>query len=226
MDRDEAAQFSTQAWALNADLYEVIRSMPFNAELAAGSLGRERFRHYMVQDAHYLIGFGRALSIAAAKAPDPDRMVQFVRAAETAIVVERALHGGFFRSYGIDAATFAATPLSPACDHYVSYLLATAYAEPYEVVLAALLPCFWIYAEVGRDIHARAAAGNPYQAWIETYAGEDFARAVADMIAATDEAAASAAPALRARMHRAFAHATRLEWMFWDGAYREAVWPV
>ncbi|GJE33182.1 Aminopyrimidine aminohydrolase [Methylobacterium oxalidis] len=226
MDRDEAAHFSTQAWARNADLYEVIRAMPFNAELAAGSLGPERFRHYMVQDAHYLIGFGRALSIAAAKAPDPDRMVQFARAAETAIVVERALHGGFFRAYGIDAATFAATPLSPACDHYVSYLLATAYAEPYEVVLAALLPCFWIYAEVGRDIHARAATGNPYQAWIDTYAGEDFARAVAEMIAATDEAAAFAAPALLARMHRAFAHATRLEWMFWDGAYREAVWPV
>ena len=38
--------------------------------------------------------------------------------------------------------------------------MAAAYAEPYEVLLGALLPCFWIYAEVGRDIHARAAAGQ------------------------------------------------------------------
>ncbi|WP_236960575.1 thiaminase II [Methylobacterium durans] len=226
MDRNVAAPFSAEAWARNAETYETIRTMPFNAELAAGTLGRARFQHYILQDAHYLVGFGRALSLAAAKAPDPDRMVQFARAAETAIVVERALHGGFFRDYGIDAATFAGTPLSPSCDHYVSYLLATAYAEPYEVVLAALLPCFWIYAEVGRDIHARAVPDNPYQAWIDTYAGEDFARAVAEMIAATDEAAASAAPALLARMLRAFTHATRLEWMFWDGAYRETAWPV
>lgn len=93
-------------------------------------------------------------------------------------------------------------------------------------MLAALLPCFWIYAEIGRDIYARAGAGNPYRAWIDTYAGEDFAQAVAEMIAATDEAARDASPALRARMHRAFTHATRLEWTFWDSAYREAVWPV
>ncbi|KQT09892.1 thiaminase II [Methylobacterium sp. Leaf399] len=218
--------FSAQAWARNADAYEAIRTMPFNAELAAGTLSPARFVHYIVQDAHYLIGFGRALALAAAKAPDPDRIVQFARAAETAIVVERSLHGGFFRDHGIDARTFAQTPLSPACDHYVSSLMATAYGEPYEVVLAALLPCFWIYAEVGTDILSRAASANPYQAWIDTYAGEEFATAVAQMIAATDEAAADASPSLRERMHRAFTRATQLEWMFWDGAYREARWPV
>ena len=123
--------FSQEAWARNAAAYETIRSMPFNAELAAGTLPQDRFRHYIVQDAHYLIGFGRALSLAAAKAPDPDTIVQFSRAAQEAIVVERALHGGFFRDYGIGPETFAATPLTPACDHYVCYLMATAYAEPY-----------------------------------------------------------------------------------------------
>lgn len=219
------AEFSTEAWARNAVAYEAIRTMPFNAELAAGSLGPERFRRYIVQDAHYLIGFGRALALAAAKAPEPDAIVQFARAAETAIVVERALHGGFFRDYGIAPEAFAATPLSPACDHYVSWLLATAWAEPYEVALGALLPCFWIYAEVGRDIHARAAPDNPYRAWIDTYAGEAFAAEVAGMIAATDAAARDASAPLRTRMQQAFAHATRLEYLFWDGAYRDVAWP-
>lgn len=222
----EGTLFSREAWARNASIYETIRAMPFNAELAGGSLSTGRFRHYIVQDAHYLIGFGRALSLAAAKAPDPEGIVQFSAAAQEAIVVERALHGSYFRDYGIGPDDFAATPPSPACDHYVSYLLATAYAEPFEVLLGALLPCFWIYAEVGRDIYARAAPDNPYRAWIDTYAGEDFGLAVARMIAATDAGAAGVAPPLRARMHRAFTHATRLEWMFWDSAHREAGWPV
>jgi len=221
-----AGRFSQEAWARNLAAYEAIRTMPFNAELADGSLSPERFRRYIVQDAHYLIGFGRALALAAAKAPHPDRIVQFARGAETAIVVERALHGGFFQEYGIDAGTFAATPLSPACDHYVAWLIATAYAEPYEVVLGALLPCFWIYAEVGRDIFARAKPNNPYRAWIDTYAGEEFGAAVAAMIAATDEAAADASPALRARMHAAYTHATRLEFGFWDSAYRDLTWAL
>jgi thiaminase/transcriptional activator TenA len=218
--------FSTDAWERNLPAYETIRTMPFNAELAEGRLSRERFVHYIVQDAHYLIGFGRALALAAAKARDPDRIVQFAKAAEVAIVVERSLHGSFFEQYGISPDAFAATPVQPSAHHYVSYLTATAFAEPYEVVLAALLPCFWIYAEVGRDIHARAAPGNPYQAWIDTYAGEAFHEAVRAMIAATDEAAAQAAPALVARMHEAYTAATRLEYLFWDGAYRLERWPV
>jgi len=218
--------FSRDAWARNAGAYEIIRTMPFNAELAAGTLRQDQFRHYIVQDAHYLIGFGRALSLAAAKAPDPDGIVQFSRAAQDAIVVERALHGGFFRDYGIGPETFAGTPLTPACHHYVSYLLATAYAEPFEVLCAALLPCFWIYKVVGDDIFARAVPDNPYRAWIDTYAGEEFAEAVASMIAATDRAAAQASPTTLARMHDAFTQATRLEWLFWDSAYRDASWPL
>ena len=218
--------FSREAWDRNAATYEVIRTMPFNAELAAGTLSEARFTDYITQDAHYLVGFGRALALAAAKAPDADRIVQFAKAAEGALVVERALHGSFFKQYGITAQLFAQTPLSPACHHYVCYLLATAYAEPYEVLLAALLPCFWIYAEVGRDIHARAAAANPYRAWIDTYAGEEFHAAVRAMIAATDAAAKEVNSPLRARMHAAFTRAAQLEWVFWDSAFRLEAWPV
>jgi thiaminase (transcriptional activator TenA) len=218
--------FSREAWDHNAAIYEAIRAMPFNAHLAAGSLSEARFKHYITQDAHYLIGFGRALALAAAKAPDADRIVQFAKSAEGALVVERALHGSFFQQYGITAQVFAQTPLSPACHHYVCYLLATAYAEPYEVLLGALLPCFWIYAEIGRDIHARAAPANPYQAWIDTYAGEEFHAAVRAVIATTDAAAAEVSSSLRARMHAAFTRATQLEWMFWDSAFRLETWPI
>jgi thiaminase/transcriptional activator TenA len=226
MTTTKGALFSRTAWDRNTHNYELICAMPFNVDLAAGSLSEARFNHYITQDAHYLIGFGRALAVAAAKAPNADRIVQFAKAAEDAIVVERALHGSFFRQYGITAEVFAQTPLSPACHHYVSYLVATAFAEPYEVLLGALLPCFWIYAEVGRHIHARAAPNNPYQAWIDTYAGDEFHDLVRAMIAATDEAADGASVTLQARMHAAFARATQLEWMFWDSAFRLETWPV
>jgi thiaminase/transcriptional activator TenA len=218
--------FSHKAWDQNRPIYDLIRQMPFNAELAAGTLSETRFKHYITQDAHYLIGFGRALALAAAKAPNPDRIVQFAKAAEVAIIVERELHGSFFQQYGITPRVFAETAFSPACHHYVSFLLATAYAEPYEVVLGALLPCFWIYAEVGRDIHSCAAPLHPYRAWIDTYAGEEFHAAVRDVIAATDAAAEDASTHLQKRMYAAFRRATQLEWVFWDSAYRLETWPV
>src|SRR5262249_31644787 len=82
----------------------------FNAQLASGTLSEARFKHYITQDAHYLIGFGRALTLAAAKAPNADRIVQFAKAAEGALVVGRARHGSVFKQYGITPRAVAQTP--------------------------------------------------------------------------------------------------------------------
>ena len=218
--------FSADAWAANARLYETIRTMPFNRELADGTLPIGLFRHYMIQDAHYLVAFGQGLAIAAAKADDPDAIVQFAQGAAGAIEVERGLHTEFFRRFGVEPAEVAATPASPVCHHYTSFLLATGFREPLAVHLAAMLPCFWIYREVGRDIFGRASKDNPYRAWIDTYAGEEFATAVDAMIAITDRVAGESSALTIKAMHAAFTRASQLEWMFWDSAYRDAVWPV
>jgi thiaminase (transcriptional activator TenA) len=218
--------FSTQAWQQNLPLYETILAMPFNAELGAGTLREDRFRHYIIQDAHYLEGFARALALAAAKADTADQIVQFAEAAQTAILVERALHADYFAKFGVTPADFATARPTPVCDHYVSYLLRIAALDPFPVVLAALLPCFWIYLEVGKNIHARAASPNPYQAWIDTYAGQEFANAVQAVIATTDAVATRTSPDTLAAMHAAFTRATQLEWMFWDSAYHLNKWPV
>ena len=44
--------------------------------------------------------------------------------------------------------------------------------------------------------------------------------------AITDELAEAADAATVARMHEAFATASRYEWMFWDAAHRLERWPV
>jgi thiaminase/transcriptional activator TenA len=218
--------FSADAWSANKTLYETIRTMPFNAALQEGSLTEDRFKHYIIQDAHYLIAFGRALAVAAAKADDPDGIIQFTEAAKVAIIVERALHADYFKAFNVSTQDFEGTPLSPVCHHYSSFLLATAWAEPYPVALAALLPCFWIYAEVGKAIHAHAASPNDYQAWIDTYAGQEFHDAVNGVIATTDRVAARQSPETLKAMHHAFTRATQLEWMFWDSAWNLGEWPV
>jgi thiaminase/transcriptional activator TenA len=94
------------------------------------------------------------------------------------------------------------------------------------VSVAALLPCFWIYWEVGKHLLATAAPDNPYQAWIDTYADETFAAGVRKVIAISDQLAEAASPGVRDQMSQAFERAAQLEWMFWDSAYRLERWPV
>lgn len=218
--------FTGHAWAATASLRAAIMELPFNRELAAGTLSRERFQHYMIQDALYLEQYSRALAVAAAKAPDADAMQRFAHAAEEALVVERALHGGFFETFGIDPRQAAAAEPSPTCYGYTNFLLSVAHVGSYEELVAAILPCFWIYWDVGNQIAKEAVADNPYQAWIDTYSDPGFGEAVDAVIAITDRTAATSTDARREAMLRAFKRSTQYEWMFWDSAYRLADWPI
>jgi len=99
-------EFSAEAAATTAALRQRIRTMPFNSELAAGTLGGDRFQFYVLQDALYLAEYARALAIAGARSPEADGVAQFAKCAEGAIVVERALHEGFFARYGLTQKDF------------------------------------------------------------------------------------------------------------------------
>ncbi|WP_288382280.1 thiaminase II [uncultured Acinetobacter sp.] len=216
--------FTQLLWQKNTALYEQILNLPFNQELAAGTLAPEAFCHYVIQDAHYLLAYGRALAVAAAKAYDADDVMQFSEAAKIAIVVERSLHNDFMTAFNVSKETFESTPLTLACHHYTSFLTATAWSESYPVVLAALLPCFWIYAEVGRAIVSQSVPNNPYQAWIDTYAGEEFHIAVRNVIATVDKVAARCDADTLEKMHAAYTMGAKLEWLFWDSAYHQRQW--
>ena len=218
-------QFSDSAWQRTERLRAAIDALPFNTELAAGTLSRERFQGYIVQDALYLGQYARVLALAGVKGPDGATLQDFGRCALEAVAVEQALHERYLQEFGIDPARLTDAEPSPDCLGYTSFLLATAYHDPWEVLVAALLPCFWIYWDVGSRIARHAAANNPYRAWIDTYADEGFGEAVRMVIGITDRAASGTTSAVKERMMTAFVRSTQYEWLFWDGAYQQRGWP-
>ncbi len=212
--------FTAHLWQTIEPIYQQILAHPFNQELAAGSLSRQRFQFYLQQDALYLTDFARALALLGSRSEGAERVVSFLNFALGAIVAERSLHESYFRLYNIQPeATYA-----PACFAYTRFLLASAALDPYEVAMAAVLPCFWIYREVGSAIYRTAQPNNPYQQWIETYAGEAFAQVVQQALDITDSLAEQTTAAMREKMTAAFVTASRLEWLFWDSAYRLETW--
>src|SRR5713101_173323 len=124
-------RFSEEAWQRTAALREAIHRLPFNAELAAGTLAPDRFRFYILQDAIYLGEYARVLALAAAKAPDARVVQWFGGAAVEAIAVEQALHGRYLAEFSVAPAVIAASEPSPDCLAYTSFLLATAHQQPW-----------------------------------------------------------------------------------------------
>lgn len=217
-------RFSEEAWQRTAELREAIHLLSFNTELAAGILAPERFRFYILQDAIYLGQYSRVLALAAARAPDAANLQAFAQSALGAVAVEQRLHEHYLHQFGVEPAVIAAAEPMPDCLAYTSFLLATAYHEPWPVLVAGLLPCFWIYWDVASAITRTAASNNRYQAWIDTYADEAFGAAVARVIGTAD-AAAAASPRLQPAMIAAFQRSAQYEYLFWDGAYRQRAWP-
>lgn len=214
-------KWSEKAWEAALPIYNDITAMPFITELANGTLDVEKFKFYLQQDAHYLEYFARSLAIISAKAQDVNVMLDFIRFSEGAIVVERSLHDSYFKEYNL----IERLPMSPACHHYVHYLQSTVYMSDAVVGMAAVLPCFWIYKKVGDHILSVADINdNPYQNWIAAYAGEEFGLLVDKAIAICDAAAENATPNQQQQMTEAFINASRLEFLFWDSAYRLEEW--
>ena len=207
-------------------IYTEILAHPFLRGLTDGTLPEERFRFYVLQDALYLREYARALSLAGVRSPDESALVMFNEHSAGAITVERSLHEGFLTDLGVSREEVDATGASPTTLAYTSFLLKTATLGDYPEVLGAVLPCYWIYSEVGKALLERGSPNPRYQKWIDTYGGEEFGLLVEAVLELTDEVCEELNLEQRSRVTEAFVTTSRYEWMFWDAAWRLEGWPV
>lgn len=216
-------KWSENAWRSIEPIYKKTLELPFIQELIDGSLDRNKFNHYIQQDSLYLADYGKVLTGLASKLTDPDHIEAFIGFAGETMAVEKALHASFFKHIEIKANV---SP-TPACLLYTSFLLKHLANSPVEVIAAAVLPCFWIYKEVGDYILSQPKKeSNPYQSWINTYGGEEYAKSVETAISICDQLAEKCTIEQQKVMTEAFIMCSKLEWMFWDSAYHLEKWKI
>jgi thiaminase (transcriptional activator TenA) len=218
--------FTGELWDSISDIYTAILAHPFIKGLTDGTLPPESFAFYVVQDGLYLKQYASALAAVASRAPQAPAMQMFARHAADAVAVERELHSRLLPALGISAAEAAAAEPAPTNLAYTSYLLATIRGGTYAEGVGAVLPCYWIYGEVGKELLRLGSPDPRYQRWIDTYGGDEFGEVVRDVIAEADAVGSLLSPYERAQVRRHFRTTSRYEWMFWDMGYRRETWPV
>lgn len=216
-------KWSEQAWEKMNPTFEKITNHPFIKELSDGSLPLEKFEFYIQQDAFYLADFGKILAGIGTKLEDPKHVEYFLSFANDTIKVEQILHATYLKN----VSNSNNPNLSPSCLLYVGFLNKIYNLNAIEEVLAAVLPCFWIYKKIGDFIlKHQTKENNPYQDWINTYAGEDFGIAVQKAIAICDLYADKATEETRLKMTNSFLMASKMEWLFWESAYTLEEWKI
>ena len=213
-------------WASITDIYSRTLAHPFLQGLADGSLDEDAFRYYVIQDALYLRDFARGLALMAAKSNSDDSLLMFCDHARNALLVERSLHDGFFVDWSLTPAVLAKFPSAPNNLLYTSYLLRVAHERPFHEGLGAFLPCYWIYWEVGKVLEKKGSPRELYQRWINTYASEQFAGIVRQILDLADQIGEGLTDSQKAAVVQHFVMTSRLEYLFWDMAYRKQTWSI
>lgn len=222
-----ADEVAAQWWESIAGIRSDIDGLPFIRGLADGSLSREAFLFYLQQDALYLGEYSRVLAEASRLAPTAAEQAFWAKGAEGSIAGELELHASWLTpARGISAETFAAMP-SAVCTAYLDHLRASAFSGDYAVLIAAVLPCYWLYTDLGERLHAGDFGAyardpeHPYASWLATYADPAFEAANAQAIAYVTQAAADADGETRARMHRAFEQSAAHELAFFADPWEQ-----
>lgn len=208
-----AGEYTEKLWAATGEVWKDMVALDFIQELKSGRLQRDDFLFYLDQDAQYLNQYSKALAKVAMNAPHTDAQVFWSHAAADCVEVEAALH----RDWLSEGVSHAPSRVTAA---YTDFLLARAATDNYAVGAATVLPCFWLYAEIGLYMASDNSPEHPYSTWLDMYGGEDFVSETQRAVELVEEALAAAGAAERDRAARAYLTASWHEVDFFDQAHR------
>ncbi|ANB55777.1 thiaminase II [Anoxybacillus sp. B7M1] len=207
-------------------IWEASFHHPFVKELGEGALDLACFRYYVLQDSYYLSHFARVQALGAARAFDLATTARMAHHAQNTQQAELSLHEKFAKQLGITEEEKASFVPAPTAYAYTSHLYRAAYEGHLGDVIAAILPCYWLYYEIGERLKHCTPQEPIYQEWIAAYGSEWFRQLVEEQIQRLDTVAENVSEADRKRMEQHFIISSQYEYSFWEMAYRLETWPI
>jgi len=219
--------FSEQLRHDASHILEATYGHPFVQGIAKGELRAEQLIHYVKQDYEYLNAMIRSRALAIAKCDTREDMEMFHRSIEYVLYSEGLAHENLCQVAGVPYTDLQGFRPSPSAHQYISHMIAAAATGTVGDIIAATLPCPWVYLEIGQRLvrEVKPDASHPFYDWITIY-GHDTGEAMNRYFERLDQLAAEATPAAAERMRELFFTSCRMEYMFFDMAYRVEEWPV
>lgn len=203
----------------------------FNQKLVTGTLPRNTFRFYIEQDFLYLSDFAKALRVISHRLIMETHAREFEKFSGQVVEAQQSLHGEYLReAQSFQLFQSIKTPVKkiPIISDYTNHLLLGANHSPIEIAVASLIPCFWLYSELGKKMLAEPNynRNNPYHLWISSYSNKEFISSTESIIKIAEELSNSiSCPVMKesmvSAMVSAFVKSTEYEILFLDDVCKE-----
>lgn len=209
--------------AATEDIWAEYYTHPFVRGIADGTLDREKFRYYMIQDYLYLIDYAKVFAVGVSKAKDGEAMKLFAGYVHQILDGEMDIHRSYMARLGITLEEAEQTPVALDNLSYTSYMLRVAFEEGAGEVAAAILSCALSYEYIAKEIlrtNPDAEQHPFYGEWVRGYAAPEYAEANRILVELTNRLTAEYNTRQLQHLIEIFVNCSRYELAFWDMAWQ------
>lgn len=204
------------------EIWEGYHTHPFVKGIGDGSLDKEKFKYYMIQDYLYLVDYTKVFAVGAAKANDLETMRIFAGYIHAILDGEMDIHKAYMKRLGISLTEAFNAPAALDTVSYTSYMLRAAYEAGPAETAAAILSCALSYEVIAK----RIAKENPdapdhpfFGEWIQGYANDAYHEQNLVLIDLMNRLAEGYSDEQLARLTEIFTICSKYEKAFWDMAW-------
>lgn len=220
----ENLRFSDSLKAATKRSWELSLNHPFVKEIVSGDLPLETFKNYIMQDIYYLKHYGKVHAFAAAQADDFHQAASLADKAKTIAKAEITVHEEHAKTLNITDNDLKQFQPAPTAYAYTSHLYRAALSGSLAQIVAAMLPCYWLYADIGKTYQNAKPGVEIYKNWIQMYASDWFQDSTKEMIDLLDQLVEEVSNSEREKIKQQFAIAKEYELAFWEMSYTFETW--
>ena len=203
-------------------VWKTYHQHPFIQGLQDGSLEREKFRRYILQDYLYLTEYAKVFAIGITKARSLPVMQLFSSYIQAIVHSEMTTHSGYMGKLNISREELAQTPVALSNRSYTAYMMQVAYEGGEAEALTAILSCAYSYEVIGNAIvqeNPKAAAHPFYGDWVQYYSGEKYHQDNVRLLDMLEELTKDYTEQQLCHLEDIFVTCSRYEAEFWDMAW-------
>ncbi len=204
------------------DIWAEYNRHPFVLGIQNGTLPKEKFRHYILQDYLYLQDYARSFAIGTAKARSLETARLFSGYVNVLTGSEMDIHRGYMGILTVTQEEITAIRPALANLSYTSYMLRVAYEEGEAEILTAILSCACSYEFIAKNMlkNDPACTAHPfYGQWIQGYSSVEYARENLVLLQTLDSLTRDYAEAQYRHLEEIFLACSRYEMGFWNMAW-------
>ncbi|MFY0218185.1 thiaminase II [Bacillus cereus] len=199
---------------------------PFVVGMGDGTLEKDKFQYYIIQDYLYLLDYAKLYAIGVVKATNPQVMGKFAEQIDGILNGEMTIHKQYAKRLGISIEEIESAKPSAKNLAYTNYMMSVSQNGTLVELIAALLPCMWSYWEIGKRLNNIPGARDHefFGEWIQGYSSEEYGNLCIWLIDLLNEMAVGKSETELERLEEIFLYSSRFEYLFWDMSYRKEMW--